>query len=81
MTTTQVQALQAIYPDLPSKVVEFLSSPHKLLIGGQWVDAVSGKRFPTYDPATGQVLTEVAEADAQDVNPRNGGGSSGGWRT
>jgi phenylacetaldehyde dehydrogenase len=68
MTTTQVQALQAIYPDLPSKVVEFLSSPHKLLIGGQWVDAVSGKRFPTYDPATGQVLTEVAEADAQDVN-------------
>ena len=39
----------------------------QLLIGGRWVDAASGKTFDDLDPATGEVLAEVAEADAEDV--------------
>ena len=40
----------------------------KLLIGGKWVDAASGKTFETVNPATGQVLAQVAEGDAEDIN-------------
>ncbi|CAK9330199.1 unnamed protein product [Citrullus colocynthis] len=38
------------------------------LINGQFVDAASGKTFPTYDPRTGEVIAHVAEADAEDIN-------------
>lgn len=40
----------------------------RLFIGGEWVDAISGKTFETIDPATEQVLCEVAEADRKDVD-------------
>ena len=40
----------------------------KLLINGQWVESVSGKRFATINPATGETICDVAEADAADVN-------------
>src|SRR5258705_12852887 len=43
-------------------------SATKLLINGKWVDAASGKTFPTINPATGEVITHVAEADAADVD-------------
>jgi len=49
-------------------VGEFLEKPRKMLIDGKWVNAVSGKTFPTYNPATGEVLAEVAEGDKQDVD-------------
>ncbi|HEX8983149.1 MAG TPA: aldehyde dehydrogenase family protein, partial [Ktedonobacterales bacterium] len=42
--------------------------PVKMLIGGQWVESASGKTFETYNPATGKVLTHVAEGDAEDIN-------------
>ncbi len=37
-------------------------------IGGQWIPAASGKTFATIDPATEQVICEVAEGDAQDID-------------
>lgn len=40
----------------------------KLLINNQWVDAVSRKTFDTVNPATGEVIARVAEADAADVD-------------
>ena len=40
----------------------------RLLIGNRWVDSVSGKKFETINPATGDVLAQVAEADAADVD-------------
>jgi aldehyde dehydrogenase (NAD+) len=43
-------------------------SATKLLIGNKWVDSVSGKTFPTINPATGEVIAQVAEADAADVD-------------
>src|SRR5437016_12851747 len=42
-------------------------STGKLLINGQWTEG-SGKPFDTVNPATGEVLTQVAEASAKDVD-------------
>jgi aldehyde dehydrogenase (NAD+) len=42
-------------------------STGKLLINGQWLEG-SGKPFDTVNPATGEVLTQVAEASAKDVD-------------
>src|SRR5215475_8064123 len=43
-------------------------SATKLLINNKWVEAASGKTFPTINPSTGEVITHVAEADAADVD-------------
>ena len=40
--------------------------PGRLLIDGQWVDG--SKKFDTINPATGEVLTQVAEASSADVD-------------
>jgi aldehyde dehydrogenase (NAD+) len=37
-------------------------------IGGQWVPAKSGKTFETIDPATEEVIANVAEGDAADID-------------
>src|SRR5579872_3605314 len=50
------------------KVTSFVSRKHQILINGKWVDSASGKKFPTYNPATGEVLAEVAEGDREDIN-------------
>jgi len=42
--------------------------PGKLFIGGKWVDAASGKTFPTINPATGETLTAVAQGDERDAD-------------
>ena len=49
------------------RVSDFISKPRKMMINGQWVDSISGKTFPTYDPATGKVLAQVAEGAAEDI--------------
>ncbi|HET7437594.1 MAG TPA: aldehyde dehydrogenase family protein [Thermoanaerobaculia bacterium] len=41
---------------------------HNLFIGNKFVEPHSKKWFPTVNPATEDVLSEVAEADAQDVD-------------
>jgi aldehyde dehydrogenase (NAD+) len=40
----------------------------KLLINNRWVNSESGKTFPTINPATGQEIAQVAEADSADVD-------------
>src|SRR5512138_3279156 len=40
----------------------------QLLVAGEFVDAASGKTFEDLNPATGEVLAEVADAGAEDVN-------------
>src|SRR5579862_905799 len=40
--------------------------PGRMLIGGEWIDG--SKHFDTINPATGEVLTQVPEASAQDVD-------------
>jgi len=39
-----------------------------MLINGKVVDAASGKTFPTYNPATGEVLAHIAEGDREDID-------------
>ncbi|XP_071493694.1 aldehyde dehydrogenase X, mitochondrial-like [Diadema antillarum] len=40
----------------------------QLFINNEWVDSASGKTFPTINPATEEVITEVVEADKADVD-------------
>jgi aldehyde dehydrogenase (NAD+) len=50
------------------KPLSTYNGPTQLLIDGQWREAVSGKRFDTLNPATGEIITSVAEADKADVD-------------
>lgn len=59
----------AALPDVSPLLKDFLSRPvHKLLIDGKAVDAASGKTFAAVNPATGESLGKVAEADSADVD-------------
>ncbi len=51
---------------LTSKDVKI--GPTKLLINGEWTAAASGKTFPTVNPATEEVIANVAEGDKADVD-------------
>jgi len=57
----------AVSPQIHPQVADFLEKPRKMLINGNWVSSISGKNFPTYNPATGEVLAQVAEGDREDI--------------
>jgi phenylacetaldehyde dehydrogenase len=59
-------ATQAV--PLTENVSRYVAKTRQMLINGKWVDAASGKTFPTYNPATGEVLAKVAEGDAEDIH-------------
>jgi phenylacetaldehyde dehydrogenase len=59
-------ALKFIAPD--DTATQFISKKHRILINGKWVESASGKTFPSYNPATGEVLAQVAEGDREDIN-------------
>jgi phenylacetaldehyde dehydrogenase len=59
-------ATQAV--PLTDNVSRFVAKTRQMFIDGKWVDAASGKTFPTYNPATGEVLANVAEGDKEDIN-------------
>jgi phenylacetaldehyde dehydrogenase len=59
-------ATQAV--PLDSNVASYVAKRRQMLINGKWVDAASGKTFPTYNPATGEVLANVAEGDKEDID-------------
>jgi aldehyde dehydrogenase (NAD+) len=40
----------------------------RLLINNEWVPSESGKTFSTFNPATGEELAQISEADAADVD-------------
>ncbi|HXW54592.1 MAG TPA: aldehyde dehydrogenase family protein [Candidatus Cybelea sp.] len=58
----------ASVPSIDPEVSRFVASKQKLLINGKWVEAASGKTFPTYNPANGKVLANVAEGDSEDID-------------
>ena len=52
-----------------NRELSFLRGDAKgLLIGGEWVPAVSGRTFPSINPSTGTTIAQLAEADAADVD-------------
>lgn len=56
--------VQKTLPPVPT----FVGGSKKLLIGGKWVEARSGKVFDAINPATGQTLCRLAQGDAGDVD-------------
>ena len=50
------------------RVQDFISSPGKLLIDGEWVPAASGRTFETINPASEERLAEVAHGEREDVD-------------
>src|SRR6202162_5936342 len=61
-------ATAATAPSIDSNVSSFVARKQKLLINGKWVEAASGKTFASYNPATGEVLANVAEGDREDID-------------
>ena len=58
----------AVAPQMHSRVQEFVGKPRKMFIDGKFVEAASGKTFPSYNPATGEVMAKVAEGDREDID-------------
>jgi betaine-aldehyde dehydrogenase len=44
------------------------SSCEAMLINGEWTEGTSGKRIPVYDPSTEEVIAEIPDASAADVD-------------
>uniref|UniRef100_A0A3B4XQU4 aldehyde dehydrogenase (NAD(+)) n=1 Tax=Seriola lalandi dorsalis TaxID=1841481 RepID=A0A3B4XQU4_SERLL len=57
----EAQALPMPVPDPPIQYT-------KLFISNEWHESCSGRKIPVYNPATGELLCEVEEADAEDVD-------------
>ncbi len=55
-------------PAPESRSVVDIRSSYGLFVGGEFVDAAEGRSFKTISPATEEVLAEVAEASADDVD-------------
>ncbi|WP_093039392.1 aldehyde dehydrogenase family protein [Roseovarius azorensis] len=53
---------------MSEKVTTFLARKHGLFIDGDWLPAVSGKVFDSFDPGTGRVIAQVPEGDAEDID-------------
>ena len=59
----------ATLPDALSEPARaFAAGPHRLLIGGERLEAADGRTFETLDPSTGRAIAEVAQAGAEDVD-------------
>ena len=59
---------EALVDALSADTREFLDrSPQPLLIGADRAQAADGRTFETFDPATGTVICEVAQAGPEDV--------------
>ncbi len=55
-------------PAPESRAILDIRSSYGLLIGGEFVEPVSGGSFKTISPASEEVLAEVADASAEDVD-------------
>ncbi|XP_037548961.1 retinal dehydrogenase 2 [Nematolebias whitei] len=78
MTSSQIEipgevksdpaALMASLQLMPSPVPNPEIQHTKIFINNEWQDSVSGKVFPVYNPATGEQICQVQEADKADVD-------------
>ena len=81
MTTTEIETRERLTPGPASTAVLWeyapsleatdhvkVASRYNLFIGGKFVEPHSKKWFPSVNPATEEQLSEIAEADAHDVD-------------
>src|ERR1700757_3556030 len=52
---------------MPAGVKEEVKT-YQLFINGEWEKSASGKTFPVYDPASEEIIAQVPDANAEDVN-------------
>lgn len=55
-------------PSLESTKVVKIKNQYELFINGKWVTPKSGKYFKTINPATEEILADIAEANSTDVD-------------
>ncbi|KAM4876553.1 aldehyde dehydrogenase 1A1 isoform 3-T3 [Thomomys bottae] len=55
-------------PDIPAPLDNVKYQYTKIFINNEWHDAVSGKTFPVFNPATEEEICQVAEGDKADVD-------------
>ncbi|AKP46943.1 MULTISPECIES: aldehyde dehydrogenase family protein [Bacillus] len=60
--------MSSVATPLKEKVEQFLSGVKKLYINGEFVKSASEKTFDTPNPATGEVLATVYEAQEEDID-------------
>ena len=53
---------------ISSSTANFVTQKHRMFIDGRFVLAASGKTFPVYNPASGEVMAHVPEAESEDVD-------------
>ncbi|KAM9330702.1 uncharacterized protein PAF06_017093 [Gastrophryne carolinensis] len=53
---------------LPAPLTNLKIQYTKIFINNEWHDAVSGKKFPVINPATGEKICDVAEGDKADID-------------
>src|SRR5438874_13242511 len=41
---------------------------YQMYVNGEWVESKSSKTFPVYDPATEEVIAQVPDSNADDVD-------------
>ena len=58
----------ALDPRLDKKTSDFIAQKHRMYVDGKFINAASGKTFSVYNPATGEVMAQVPEAEAVDVD-------------
>jgi acyl-CoA reductase-like NAD-dependent aldehyde dehydrogenase len=58
----------ALDPRLDKKTSDFIAQKHRMYIDGKFVNAASGKTLSVYNPATGEVMAQVPEAEGVDVD-------------
>src|SRR5689334_13158216 len=69
MPDTSTKATAQSAPAGLDRIVSRLTSKtRRLLVGGEWVEARSGKTFPVYNPSDGRVIAQAAEGDSTDVD-------------
>src|SRR5215469_4599668 len=61
-------ATLALDPRLNPITAAFVTGKHSMLIDGEFRSAASGKTFSVYNPADGEVICEVPEAESADVD-------------
>jgi acyl-CoA reductase-like NAD-dependent aldehyde dehydrogenase len=57
----------AIDTDLAQGAAAIAVGPHRMLVGGAWVESASGRTFATLDPSTGEEIAQVPYAEREDV--------------
>uniref|UniRef100_A0A6Q2YQR1 aldehyde dehydrogenase (NAD(+)) n=1 Tax=Esox lucius TaxID=8010 RepID=A0A6Q2YQR1_ESOLU len=67
-TDADAAALMASLQLMPSPVPNAEIKYTKIFINNEWQDSVSGKTFPVFNPANGEQICEIQEAEKADVD-------------